>query len=91
MTPNYTNDPSLEAQQLRLSSHLYIMKKGQILFEIYQKVLEGDLFLTDSVVSHGYIKSDIRVRSYGLICSLKNFDFEKYKTEKMASKVTCLP
>ena len=51
MTPNYTNDPLLEAQQVRLSSHLYIMKKGQVLFEIYQKVLEGDLFLTDFVLS----------------------------------------
>ena len=37
-----------------------------------------------------FLKSDIPVRSYGLICSLKICDFEKYKTEKTASKVTCL-
>ena len=37
-----------------------------------------------------FLKSDIPVRSYGLLCSLKICDFEKYKTEKTASKVTCL-
>ena len=39
-----TNDPSLEAQDLRLSSHLKIIKKGQVFFGLYHCLFGGVSF-----------------------------------------------